>query len=179
MIRGSRIALRAVERDDLPRYVAWLNDPEVTYHLSPLLPFNLDDETKWYEQQRQDDSVLNLAIVIIDGEQHIGSVGLMQLDYRNQQAELGIVIGEKSQWAQGYGREAIGLLLHYAFTELNLNRVYLRVDAGHSPAIRCYLSCGFREEGRMREAVYHHGGFEDQLIMSVLRAEYQGGGKDP
>jgi len=179
MIRGNRITLRAVERDDLPRYVAWLNDPEVTYHLSPLLPFNLDDETEWYEQQRKDDSQLNLAIVINDGEQHIGSVGLMHLDHRNQQAELGIVIGEKSQWVQGYGRKAIDLLLHFAFTELNLNRVYLRVDASHSSAIRSYLSCSFQEEGRLREAVYHHGGFEDHLIMSVLRAEYQGGEKVP
>jgi RimJ/RimL family protein N-acetyltransferase len=177
MIEGSRITLRAVERDDLPRYVSWLNDPEVTYHLSPLLPFNLDDETDWYEQQRQDQSVLNLAIVIDDGRQHIGSVGLMHLDYRHQQAELGIVIGEKSQWGQGYGREAIELLLEYAFTELNLNRVYLRVDASHASAIHTYLRCGFQEEGRLREAVYHHGGFEDQLLMSVLRTEYQEGGK--
>jgi diamine N-acetyltransferase len=175
MIKGKRLILRAVERDDLPRYVVWLNDPEVTYHITTLLPFNLEDETDWYEQQRQDDTALNLAIVITDGEQHIGSVGLMHLDYRNQQAELGIVIGDKSQWGQGYGREAIGLLLPYAFTELNLHRVYLRVDASHSQAIHCYLNCGFKEEGRLREVVFHHGQFEDQLIMSVLRSEYQGG----
>jgi RimJ/RimL family protein N-acetyltransferase len=175
MIKGKRLTLRAVERDDLPRYVAWLNDPAVTHHLSTLLPFNLDDEIDWYEQQRRDRTVLNLAIVIEDGQRHIGSVGLMHLDYRQQQAELGIVIGDKSQWRQGYGREAIGLLLNYAFTELNLYRVYLRVDASHSPAIRCYQNCGFKEEGRLRHAVFHHGQFEDQLMMSVLRSEYPGG----
>ncbi len=174
MIKGERLTLRAVERDDLPNYVAWLNDPEVTYHLTTFLPFNLEDESDWYEQQRQENSVLNLAIVLNADQQHIGSVGLMHIDPRNQQAELGIVIADKTQWGKGYGREAIGLLLNYAFTELNLHRVYLRVDASHTPAIRCYLRCGFKEEGRLRDAVYHHGQFEDQLIMGVLRSEYEG-----
>jgi RimJ/RimL family protein N-acetyltransferase len=178
MIKGERITLRAIEREDLPCYVAWLNDPAVTHHLKTFFPFNLEDETGWYEQQRKDDTVLNLAMVINEGKRHIGSVSLMGINYREQRAELGIVIGDKTQWGQGYGREAIQLLLDYAFTELNLHRIYLRVDASHTPAIRCYLSCGFKEEGRLRDAVYHHGHFEDQLIMSILRPEYQGGDKD-
>ena len=77
MIRGKRITLRAVEREDLPRFIVWLNDPEVTRHLNTFLPFNLEDETDWYERQRQDETTLNLAIVINEGEQHIGAVGLL------------------------------------------------------------------------------------------------------
>ena len=177
MIRGNRLTLRAVERDDLPRYTAWLNDPDVTFHLTMFSPFNLEDETDWYERQRTDDTVLNLAIVINQEARHIASVGLMGLSRREQRAELGIVIGDKSQWGKGYGREAIQLLLDFAFAELNLHRIFLRVDATHTAAIRCYVSCGFKEEGRLRDAVYHHGYFEDQLIMSVLRPEYLGGGE--
>lgn len=172
MIKGDRVTLRAIERDDLPHYVTWLNDPEVTHHLSLFLPLNSDDEAGWYEAQRKDDSCQNFAIVINKGEAHIGSVGLMKINYREQNAELGIVIGDKTQWGKGYGREAIQLLLKFAFTEMNLHRVYLRVDAGNTPAIRCYLNCGFIEEGRLRDAVYHRGHFEDQLMMSVLRSEY-------
>jgi RimJ/RimL family protein N-acetyltransferase len=55
---------------------------------------------------------------------------------------------------------------------MNLHRVYLRVDASNTQAIRCYLNCGFVEEGHLRDAVYQRGHFEDQLIMSVLRSEY-------
>ena len=175
MIAGQRLTLRAIERNDLPRYVAWLNDPQVTYHLKAFLPFNLEEETDWYDRQRQDDSILNLAIVLNEGDQHIGSVGLMGISHREQRAELGIVIGDKSQWGQGYGREAIRLMLDYGFTELNLHRIFLRVDASHTAAIRCYASCGFKQEGCLRDAVYHHGSFEDQLIMSVLRPEYKAG----
>lgn len=172
MITGQRITLRAITRNDLPRYVSWLNDPEVTQHLSIFLPMSLEDETDWYEQQRRDPTTLNFAIVTNANGQHIGSVGLVRLDYRQQQAELGIFIGNKTCWGKGYGTEAIRLLLDYAFSRLNLHRIYLRVDAGHTAAIKCYQTCGFKQEGRLRDAVYHHGYFEDQLIMSILRPEY-------
>jgi RimJ/RimL family protein N-acetyltransferase len=172
MIKGNRISLRAIERDDLPRYVAWLNDSKITSHLSMFLPMNLEDETDWYEQQRKDDATQNFAITLNKEDQLIGSIGLMEINQREQHAELGLFIGDKTQWGQGYGREAIQLLLQFAFAELNLHRIYLRVDASHAAAIRCYQSCGFQEEGRLRDAVYHHGHFEDQFIMSVLRPEY-------
>jgi RimJ/RimL family protein N-acetyltransferase len=173
MIRGKRISLRAIERDDLPRYIVWLNDSEVTYHLLPRLPMNLEDETDWYERQRKDETTQHFAVVINEEEQLIGSIGLMGINYHEQRAELGIFIGDKTQWGKGYGREAIRLLLGYAFAEMNLHRVFLRVDASHTAAIRSYLSCGFIEEGRLRDTVYHHGYFEDQIIMSILRPEFQ------
>ena len=172
MLKGQRLTLRAIERDDLPRYVAWLNDPEVTDHLKAYLPFNLDDETNWYESQRQDRSAQNFAIVLTAENLHIGSIGLMKINQREQNAELGIMIGDKSCWGQGYGREAIQLLLPFGFNTLNLHRIYLRVDASHPAAIRCYTRCGFVEEGRLRDEVFRHGQFEDQLVMSILRPEY-------
>ena len=172
MLKGDQVTLRAIERDDLPRYVAWLNNPEVTRHLTLYLPLNADDEADWYEAQRKDDTVQNFAIVVNEDNVHIGSVGLMNISHKEQNAELGIVIGDKTQWGQGYGREAINLLLNFAFAEMNLHRVYLRVNVSNTPAIRCYQNCNFVEEGRLRETVYHRGHFEDQLIMSVLRSEY-------
>jgi RimJ/RimL family protein N-acetyltransferase len=172
MLKGQRLTLRAIERDDLPRYVTWLNDPEVTDHLKAYLPFNLDDETDWYEAQRRDPTMQNFAIVLNTENVHIGSIGLMKINQREQNAELGIMIGDKRQWGQGYGREAIKLLLPFGFATLNLHRIYLRVDATHPAAIRCYTNCGFVEEGRLRDAVFRQGRFEDQLIMSILRPEY-------
>lgn len=172
MIKGQRLTLRAIERDDLPHFVAWVNDPEVTHHLLLFLPMNLDDETEWYERQRRDTTTHNFAIAVNKDQLLIGSTGLMKINQKDQNAELGIMIGDKTQWGQGYGQEAIRLLLEFAFHDLNLHRIYLRVDASHTSGIRCYQHCGFVEEGRLREAIYHRGQFEDQWLMSVLRSEY-------
>jgi diamine N-acetyltransferase len=172
MLKSQRLTLRAIDREDLPRYVAWLNDLDVTDHLKPYLPFNLDDETDWYESQRKDSAGQHFAIVISAENLHIGSISLMKINQREQNAELGIMIGDKTRWGQGFGREAIQLLLPFGFATLNLHRIYLRVDASHAAAIRCYTGCGFIEEGRLRETIFRQGRFEDQLVMSVLRSEY-------
>ncbi len=96
----------------------------------------------------------------------------MDLNTRHRRAELGIVIGEKAYWGQGYGSDAIRTLLRFAFEEMNLHRVYLRVYEDNARGIRAYEKCGFCIEGRLREANYRKGRYHDELIMGVLRGEF-------
>jgi len=173
MLKSERLTLRKISRDDLANYLVWFNDPEVNRHLLTFIVFNMDDEVAWYEAQQKDPNTLNLAIILNHNHKHIGSIGLSEINHRTQQAQLGIAIGEKQYWGQGYGREAIKLLLEFGFLELNLHRIALQVDASHIAAQHCYQHCGFVEEGRLRDAIFRRGQFEDQLIMSILRPEFQ------
>ncbi len=175
MIVGEKVRLRPIERDDLPRYVEWFADPEVRRHLALYLPFSLAQEERWFENllerlERREDVVL--AIETAEGV-HIGNVGLHRIDWRNRNAELGIAIGERSYWNQGYGTDAIRTLLGLAFREMNLHRVFLRVDADNARGIRCYEKAGFRREGVLREAVFKEGAYHDQYIMSILQSEFE------
>ena len=72
----------------------------------------------------------------------------------------------------GYGSEAIKLLLEFAFNQLNLNRIEIRVFSFNEQGIRCYKKCGFIEEGCLRQAVYIDGEYHDIIILSVLREEF-------
>jgi len=173
MIVGEKVRLRAVERDDLPRYVEWFSDPEVRRHLLVYLPFSLAQEERWFEGllerlERQEDVLL--AIEAADGV-HIGNVGLHRIDWKNRSAELGIVIGDKAYWNQGYGTDAIRTLVDLAFREMNLHRVFLRVDADNARGIRCYHKAGFQQEGILRDAAFREGVYHDQVIMSVLQPD--------
>jgi diamine N-acetyltransferase len=163
MILGEKVRLRPIERSDLPRYVAWFGDPEVRRHLAIYLPFSLAQEERWF------DGVL--AVETLDGV-HIGNVGLHSIDWKNRSAELGIAIGEKAYWNQGYGTDAIHTLLGLAFHEMNLHRVFLRVDADNGRAIRCYEKAGFQREGTSREGVFREGTYHDQYVMSILEREF-------
>ena len=175
MIQGKRVRLRAVEPSDLPDYHRWLNDPEVTRYLLLYAPLSMPDEEAWYQAVRADPEQKVFAIETEAG-QHIGNLGLMHLNWKDRSAELGIVIGDKSQWGQGYAQDAIRTLLAFAFGEMNLHRIYLRVYADHAPAIRAYRKCGFVEEGRLREDVYRQGSYHDMLVMGILRREFGGAG---
>ena len=176
MILGKRVRLRPIERDDLPRFVEWFGDPEVRRHLMVYLPFSLAQEERWFENllgrlERQEDLVL--AIETADGV-HIGNIGLHAIDWKNRHAEVGITIGEKAYWDQGYGTDAIRTLLGVAFGEMNLHRVFLRVDADNARGIRCYEKVGFQQEGTSREAVFKEGTYHDQHVMSILQPEFDG-----
>ena len=103
----------------------------------------------------------------------IGNVGFHVIDWVGRSTELGIFIGEKTSWNQGYGREAIELLLDYGFNTLNLNRIFLRVDETNPGGIHCYEHAGFIHEGRLRQAKFEDGQYIDLLLMSVLRSEWQ------
>lgn len=177
MIPGLMVRLRPIEQEDLPRFVRWFSDPEVRRHLALYLPPSLAQEEHWFrrlQEQMARNEVVVLAIETPEGV-HIGNIGLHQINWKDRNAELGIVIGEKEYWGQGYGTDATRTLLQFAFGEMNLHRVQLRVDADNARAIRCYQKCGFREEGRLRDAVFREGTYHDQLIMSILRADWQEG----
>jgi len=171
MIQGHRVRLRAVEPTDLPDYRRWLNDPEVSRYLKLYAPLSMPDEEAWYQAMRADPAQRVFAIETETG-QHIGNLGLMDLNWKDRAAELGIVIGDKSQWGQGYAQDAIRTLLAFAFGEMNLNRIYLRVHVDHAPAINVYRKCGFVEDGRLREEIYAEGRYHDMLMMSILRREF-------
>lgn len=176
MIYGNQIRLRAVEHEDLPQFVTWLNDPEVTAGLLIYQPMSLGDEERWYQGMLARPADEHpLVIEIQDGEAWImvGNLGLHHIDWRCRSVEVGIFIGEKALWSKGYGTKAMRLLLRHSFNTLNMNRVYLRVYENNPRAIRSYEKAGYVHEGRERQGMYKDGQYFDVLMMSVLRAEWK------
>jgi len=172
VIIGEKTRLRAVERSDIPAFVRWFNDPEVRQYLSMYLPLSQAQEERWFERQLEDESGHVFAIETAEGI-HIGNVGLHGIDWKNRKAFCGIVIGEKAYWNQGYGADALRALLRFGFEELNLHRVFLHVYDFNGRAIRCYEKVGFRYEGRLRQSQFTEGRYVDELIMAMLREEWE------
>jgi diamine N-acetyltransferase len=177
MIYGERIRFRAVERDDIPLFVDWLNDPEILQGLLLYLPLSQEDEATWYENMMKrplDEHPMVIEIHEASDWLPIGNCGFINIDWRNRSGEVGIFIGEKSFWNKGYGTDAIRLLLKHGFMTLNLNRVALDVYATNERAIRCYEKAGFVHEGCKRKAIFKDGDYIDLMQMSVLREEWEG-----
>jgi RimJ/RimL family protein N-acetyltransferase len=175
VIYGERIRLRATEHEDVKKFCVWVNDPQVTRYLSLYLPMSTVDEENWFERMtKRDQAEKTLVIEVRDGDgwKMIGNCGVFDIDSVNRSGELGIMIGEKDEWNKGFGTESMRLLVRHCFETLNLNRAYLRVYAENLRAKRSYEKAGFVEEGRLREAVYKHGKYDDVILMSVLRSEW-------
>jgi RimJ/RimL family protein N-acetyltransferase len=162
---------------DLERYVAWINDPEVTQYLAaqPPYPVSRVQEEEWIREavtQTRPPEITYAIETLADGR-HIGSVSLHRVGNTAHHSELGIVIGDKTYWNRGFGTDAITTMLRLGFEELNLNRVWLEVAADNARAIACYRKCGFIEEGRLRQDRYRNGRYDDTLVMGILRDEFR------
>ena len=109
---------------------------------------------------------------VIDAGGYIGSARLHGVDRRDRRASFAIGILDPSRLGQGLGTEATRLVLEYAFRQLGLHRISVRVLAHNERAVRCYAKCGFVVEGREREAASVDGAWHDDLIMGVLDREF-------
>lgn len=105
----------------------------------------------------------------------IGGTGL-RVNADQHRAEFWIGLFLPAIRGRGLGKEITRLVLDWAFSELGVHRVELEVLATNIRAMRCYLACGFRQEGVRREAELYPGGWQDFVEMAVLRREYSPAG---
>ena len=178
-LHSERIRLRAAEKEDISAFLRWINDVDVTENLMLVSPMSSYEEEQWYESMmKQPASEHALVIEVRDQSPNheyrpIGTCQFHNIDWRNRSAEIGILIGEKTFWDQGYGTETMRLLLDHGFGVLNLHRIWLQVYAKNKRGIRAYEKAGFQFEGKQRQAHYQHGQYYDVHLMSVLKDEWQ------
>lgn len=174
MIRGERLTLRALRRDDLERLCAFNNDLEVELAGGgdPPMPQSLERLQAEFDAQAARGGRDGPTFAIEADGLFIGHCALFQFDDVAATCALGITIGDRAYWGRGYGREALRLLLDYAFRHRNVRRTWLTVNATNERAIRAYRACGFVEEGRLRQHVWSDGQYVDLVHMGLLREEW-------
>lgn len=173
-----RLWYRAPEPEDTARVTDWINDPRIRKHLaSRVFPLTQQAEREWLLRANVDPRQSAAEHVILlfglrGSADPIGSTGF-GINWIVRRAEWGILIGDPANWNQRFGREAARRMLQYAFEELNLNRVELRVHTGNIAGIKAYEAAGFVREGTLRQAAWTDGRFDDVHVMSVLREEWR------
>jgi RimJ/RimL family protein N-acetyltransferase len=177
-LASERVRLRSHLASDAADHVRWRNDAEVAFWATagdirfwPVAEAAVD---RWFVDKLpgldpRTDGVF--AVDLLDGR-HIGMADYRDVDAVARSATVGITIGEKDLWGQGYGSEALSLLVGYLFDHHNLHRVQLDTWSGNERAMRSFARIGFTEEGRLREAVWGPGRYFDSVVMGILRSEW-------
>lgn len=143
-------------------------DPEIDYFMGvDSAPANL----LWRHVYLGDQSGALADLVILNlQDQPLGLLSLWDRTIPHQAAELSIWIGHDFRNG-GYGTEALRLALGYAFSDLKLHKVYLRVLEYNVRAIRTYEKCGFHVEGVLRDEMKVAGRWHALVYMGVLADE--------
>ena len=168
---GERIYLSPRNVEDVEIFTQWMNDFYITdYTGRSHQVVTLQEEKVYLEKEQNNKNVF--AIIDIQTDKIIGSIGLHQINNINRTATLGIFIGNKEYWSKGYGTEAIQLILDFGFNYLNLKKIDLALMEFNQRALKCYEKCGFKEIGRKRKCNFTNGKYYDSILMDILAEEF-------
>jgi RimJ/RimL family protein N-acetyltransferase len=180
-IATARLVLKPHTLENTSRLNEWENDPELIYlnddQPEPYSTQSLEETHKYIQRHLEvgpNQQATHYAIHRRQDGLFIGYGMIAFIDRYNRSCRLGITIGDKSQWGQGYAREALLAVLQYCFHTLSLNRIGAEIYAFNTRSIVLFEKLGFKREGIIRQCVYKKGHFEDEHIYGLLREEWQG-----
>jgi len=174
-LTGQRVVLRPVSDEDRARRqrLGWHASIERNYgHRCTDRAMTEDEARDWLESVRAAERDPTKRHWVIETQARlIGVTFLHSISPSDRKARFAIGLFDPDDVGHGFGSEATRLVLRYAFTGMDLNRVDLRVLAFNEDAIRAYEACGFIVEGRERESCWLDGTAHDDIIMGILATD--------
>lgn len=167
-LRGDKIYLRPMTRDDTDLIVRWRNNPRVRDNFIYQKPFTREGHLKWIEDKVESGEVIQFIICERDTDRPVGSVYFRDINREHNRAEYGIFIGEDDAAGHGIGSEACCLACEYGFMVEGWHKITLRALADNAAAIRSYEKTGFEREAYLRDEVCIDGAYRDVVLMGLI-----------
>ncbi len=152
---GTKVRLRDKRLGDARSDYAWRRDETLArYDAARPLTQCYEDFFNHFREELSNPHPFRRTFAVEADGVHIGNVMYYNIDLSRREAELGVTIGEPSYWGNGYGTEAVTLLLEHVFSTTSLTRIYLHTLDWNVRAQRSFARAGFRDCGRSRRGEY-------------------------
>ena len=147
------------------------------YEINPARPLSAAIIKKQYEklekQVEEDKNLYHFMIRAMEDDRLIGTAAIQWIEWTNGNAWLHLGIGSAQDQRKGFGSQALGMLMRFAFAELNLFRLSARIPEYNQAAIALFSKFGFAEEVRRRQALDRDGRRWDLIVFGLLNSEWQ------
>lgn len=173
IIETERLILRQYKLEDVNDVVEGLNNLNVTKWLQGApYPYTIKD-AEYFINKSINEKSYNFAIVLKSENKVIGGTQLTNIDLHNGTAGGGIWISEK-YWGHGYGPEAFGARIKYAFEVLGLRRLENGYFKENEKSHKMQLRFGYKDEGIRRQKFVSRGSgkVKDEYITGLLKDEW-------
>lgn len=175
-LKGTHVILKVLTEDDVhnSNWYGWFNDEETTRFMQKHYYPNTEElELEFLKESISTSKTkLQLGICDVKGGPIVGVVGLNDIDYMNQKAEVSMIIGEARYQKVKYMVEAFRLIMNHAFNNLNLHRIYGGSIVNEWAELLC-RTLGFKREGVLRQDVFKNGKYNDVYLIGVLKEEFE------
>lgn len=168
---GTAIYLRALEPEDLDFIYSIENDEHIWPVSNTSTPYSRFLIRQYLENAHQDiyeARQLRLAICKKESFEAVGLIDLFDFDPLHQRAGVGIIIQQEAQRGKGFGKEALGLLINYAFTHLQLNQLYANIDTDNDASIALFITFGFACTGIKKQWNKVNNHYKDEALYQLL-----------
>lgn len=170
-LKGNTVYLRALEPEDLEFVYAIENDTsvwEVSNTQTPYSKFLIRQYLKNAHQDIYSAKQLRLAICKNDNRAAIGLIDLFEYDPQNHRAGVGIIIQNEGHRNKGYGSEALGLVIDFAFGSLNLHQLFANIATNNTASLQLFTNFGFRQAGIKKDWNLKNGNYHDEAIFQLI-----------
>ena len=175
VLEGATVRLRPLAPADYPLLFSWYNDPEVVAPFDRFSVDTIDSFVAGVEAAPGDPRSLSPRFVVerVETPGPIGFVGHYEPHPVLEFVDVWYVLGDRTQRGKGFGKEAVRLLVDHLFRSTPVERVGATCDVQNAPSYRLVEGLGFRREGTLRSALFHHGTWHDVYVYGLLREEWE------
>jgi hypothetical protein len=183
MIVGKQIILEEIMPENIEKMRVWRNNIQLRQYFREWKDISTDMQEKWYNERGNNSNPKHIYFQIMARDMSlnseeaqtkarflIGCCGILNVDWRLRSGELSIFLAPEYH-RRGFGKEALNLLIDYAFREVNLHKFWGECYDSND-AIKLYHSVGFKDDGMIRHSWYHNGKYGNSNVFSMLEAEW-------
>lgn len=175
MLKGEKVYLSAIERDDLEKFRIWRNNEDFKKHFREYREINRDMQEKWFENKvLNDTSTIMFSIRRVSDDELLGCCGLCYINWVHRHSDLSLYIGYEDTYIdeEGYALESCKLLFEYGFNQLGLNKIWTEIYEFDEKKKDLYENIGLKVDGVLRENYFYEGKWWNSLILSILQKDF-------
>ena len=171
-LKGQNIYLRALEPEDLAFIYHIENDENIWEVSNTQTPYSKFLIRQYLENAHQDiyeAKQLRLTICKKEDSEAIGLIDLFDFDPKNKRAGIGIIIQNETNRNSGFGKEALALVIDYAFQQLQLHQLYANIGSENQPSLALFTTFGFEKIGIKKDWNFTNNSFHDEIFFQLIK----------
>lgn len=171
-LHGNTIYLRALEPEDLEFVYAIENDENIWEVSNTITPYSKFLIRQYLENAHQDiyeAKQLRLVICKKGNSEAIGLIDLFDFDPKNKRAGIGIIIQNEINRNNGIGKQALSLVINYAFEQLQLHQLYANIGTENKASESLFTTFGFEKIGVKKDWNFINNAFHDEAVYQLIK----------
>ena len=165
-----KMQLKQIRKSDLKLLIQWRNSKNIFPYNTQYFLLNSKIQTDWFNSL-QNDSSRKMFMISYD-KIKIGICGLINIDYKNKNANIAIIIGKTQLHAKGLGTMALSNLLNYGFKKLGLHRIGAEVIEYNKTSIHLFEKSKFKIDVIHRNVIWRNNRWWNMYSMSILKDDF-------